>query len=54
MSIKENISLYRNIDFKNKENICKRLNIHEAIMSLPNQYDTIINKNGTDLSGGQK
>ncbi|GAA0106757.1 hypothetical protein UT300013_33820 [Paraclostridium sordellii] len=54
MSIKENISLYRNINFNNIVDICKRLNIHEAIMALPNQYDTVINKNGTDLSGGQR
>ncbi|HFL3667915.1 TPA: ABC transporter ATP-binding protein [Clostridioides difficile] len=54
MSIKENILLYRDIEFETIENICKRLNIHDTIMALPHKYDTIINKNGSDLSGGQR
>ncbi|MDK2587349.1 ABC transporter ATP-binding protein [Romboutsia sedimentorum] len=54
LSIKENITLYRDIPFESIENICKRLNIHDTIMSLPNEYETIINKNGNDLSGGEK
>ncbi|GAA0703158.1 ABC transporter ATP-binding protein [Paraclostridium ghonii] len=53
MSIKENIALYRDIDLDDIENVCKKLNIHETIMALPEKYDTIINKNGTNLSGGQ-
>nr|WP_284693979.1 ABC transporter ATP-binding protein [Paeniclostridium ghonii] len=53
MSIKENIALYRDIDLDDIENVCKKLNIHETIISLPEKYDTIINKNGTNLSGGQ-
>ncbi|HGM1125541.1 TPA: ATP-binding cassette domain-containing protein, partial [Clostridioides difficile] len=54
LSIKENISLYRDIPISKIINVCKQLNIHDTIMSLPNQYETIINKNGTDLSGGEK
>ena len=54
LSIKDNISLYREIEFNDIVNACKKLKIHDIIMTLPNKYDTILNKNGTDLSGGQK
>lgn len=54
LSIKENIALYRDIPFSKIVNICKKLNIHNTIMSLPNKYETVINENGTDLSGGEK
>lgn len=54
LSIKDNISLYRNVDFEIIKNVCKTLNIHDTIMTLPNNYDTVINKNGVDLSGGER
>lgn len=54
LSIKDNISLYREIEFNDIVNACKKLKIHDIIMTLPNKYDTILNKKGTDLSGGQK
>ncbi|WMT41970.1 ABC transporter ATP-binding protein [Paenibacillus sp. D2_2] len=44
ISIRENISLYRDVPLEMIENICKRLNLHELIISLPNQYDTVINE----------
>ncbi|WP_334076744.1 ABC transporter ATP-binding protein [Paenibacillus sanfengchensis] len=53
ISIRENISLYRDVPFEDIENICKRLNLHELIISLPNQYDTVINDEGLNFSGGQ-
>ncbi|GAE00761.1 multidrug resistance ABC transporter ATP-binding and permease [Clostridium botulinum B str. Osaka05] len=34
--------------------VCKLVGIHSYIDSLPNKYDSIIGKNGTNLSGGQK
>ena len=34
--------------------VCKRAYIDDYIMSLPNQYDTIIGEGGVNLSGGQK
>ena len=34
--------------------VCKRAYIDDYIMSLPNQYDTIIGEGGINLSGGQK
>jgi ATP-binding cassette subfamily B (MDR/TAP) protein 1 len=33
---------------------CRKANIHETIMSLPDQYDTSIGAVGSQLSGGQK
>ncbi|WP_164515171.1 ABC transporter ATP-binding protein [Paenibacillus lentus] len=53
ISIKENISLYRDVPLETIENVCKRLNLHELIISLPNQYDTVINEEGLNFSGGQ-
>lgn len=53
MSIRKNLSL---ID-SNKENqieACKRVGIHDYIMSLPKGYDTILTENATNFSGGQK
>ena len=47
LSIKDNISLYREIEFNDIVNACKKLKIHEIIMTLPNKYDTILIKNGT-------
>ncbi|MNW53292.1 Toxin RTX-I translocation ATP-binding protein [compost metagenome] len=53
ISIRENISLYRDVPLEDIENICKRLNLHELIINLPNQYDTVINDEGLNFSGGQ-
>lgn len=33
---------------------CKKANVHDFIMSLPEQYDTQVGDRGTQLSGGQK
>lgn len=54
MSIKDNIDLYRNTDINIIKDICKSLNIHDTIMSLSNDYNTIINVDGIDLSGGER
>ena len=34
--------------------VCKKAYIDDYIMSLPNQYDTVIGEGGVNLSGGQK
>ena len=53
MSIRENLSL---IDSNKKRQIdaCKRVGIHDFIMSLPNGYNTILKEDATNISGGQK
>lgn len=54
-TIKENI-LYGRLDASEEEIIeaCKRANIYDYIMSLPNGFDTEIGERGVKLSGGQK
>lgn len=53
MSIRENLSL---VDSNKEKQIeaCKRVGIHDFIMSLPNGYNTILKEDATDISGGQK
>lgn len=53
ISIQENISLYRDVPLEEIESVCKRLNLHELIISLPNQYNTVFNDEGLNFSGGQ-
>lgn len=53
MSIRENLSL---VDSNKERQIeaCKRVGIHDFIMSLPNGYNTLLKEDATDISGGQK
>lgn len=53
MSIRENLSL---VDSNKKKQIdaCKRVGIHDFIMSLPDKYNTILKEDATNISGGQK
>ena len=55
VSIKENIS-YGNTSASYNEIVdaSKSAAAHEFIMSLPNQYETIVGEKGFSLSGGQK
>ena len=56
ISIRENL-LLGNKDRDNIEEIhkvCKIVKIHDFIMSLPFQYDTVLEENGSNLSTGQK
>lgn len=53
MSIRKNLSLIdSNID--NQIAACKRVGIHDYIMSLPKGYNTILSENAANFSGGQK
>lgn len=54
LSIYENIALYRESSIEQIVEICKRLNIHNSIMALPNQYNSVIGKDGLNLSGGER
>ena len=53
MSIRANLSL---IDSNKNRQIdaCKRVGIHNFIMSLPDGYNTILKEDATNISGGQK
>lgn len=53
MSIKDNLSLIEPNKEKQVE-ACKRVGIHDFIMTLPNGYETILRENASNLSGGQK
>ncbi|MGI6658041.1 MAG: ABC transporter ATP-binding protein [Dethiobacteraceae bacterium] len=54
-TIKENL-LYAKRDAKQEEleEACRKANIHDFIMSLPDKYDTIVGNRGLKLSGGEK
>ncbi len=56
-----NTSIFNNFQIVKKEvtleevrEVCKKAYIDDYIMSLPNQYNTIIGEGGVNLSGGQK
>ena len=55
LSIKENLKLVKK-DLTDEEmiNACKIACLHEFIIGLPNQYDTVVGEGGVNLSGGQK
>lgn len=53
ISIRENFNLI-NKDIKKQEEICKFIGIDEFIKKLPKGYDTIIDENSHNISGGQK
>lgn len=53
-TIKENLDIMNKASMDSIATICRRLNIHDAIMELPNQYETEIGGDaGKVLSGGQ-
>lgn len=53
MSIRKNLSLVDS-NFENQIDACKRVGIHEYIMSLPKGYNTVLTENATNFSGGQR
>lgn len=54
-SIMENLKIISPGASRNKiEKACKKAQIHDFIMSLPEGYDTKLGEGGTRLSGGQK
>lgn len=53
MSIRANLSLIDS-NKKRQVNACKRVGIHDFIMSLPDGYNTILKEDATNISGGQK
>lgn len=53
ISIRENFNLI-NSDIKKQEEICKFVGIDKFIKSLPEGYNTVIDENSHNISGGQK
>lgn len=53
MSIRENLSLVDS-NFNNQINACKKVGIHDYIMSLKDGYNTKLIANGDNISAGQK
>lgn len=53
MSIRKNLGLIDS-DVEHQIEACKRVGIHEYIMSLPKGYNTVLSENATNFSGGQK
>lgn len=53
LSIKQNFDL---VDKNSKKQVemCKRVGIHDFIMSLPKGYNTILREDAKNISGGQK
>lgn len=54
-----NMSIKKNLDFVDKNiehqiDACKRVGIHDFIMSLPKNYHTVLRENANNISGGQK
>lgn len=55
LTIFENFKLVKeDITLEEVRECCKKAYIDEYIMSLPNQYETVIGEGGINLSGGQK
>jgi len=53
-TIYENIALKRSKDsIESVVEIAKKVNLHEFIMGLPDQYDTVLCDKGKNLSGGE-
>lgn len=53
LSIRENLSLV-NSNKQAQIEACKKVGLHNFIMSLKDGYNTILKENATNLSGGQK
>lgn len=55
VSIRDNLRLVKeNLTEEEMIEACKSACLHDFIMNLPNQYDTIIGEGGVNLSGGER
>lgn len=55
MSILDNLKIVKsNATFDEIKEVCRLAVLDDFIISLPNQYDTIVGEGGVSLSGGQK
>ena len=53
MSIRENLN-FVDTNVEHQVEACKKVGMHDFIMSLPEQYDTVLRENANNISGGQK
>ncbi len=55
LSIMDNFQIVKeDVTLEEVREVCKKAYIDDYVMSLPNQYNTIIGEGGVNLSGGQK
>jgi ABC-type bacteriocin/lantibiotic exporter with double-glycine peptidase domain len=54
ISIKDNLQWFTQSSEEQIMKACKMANIHDDIMNLPHQYETIINEASTNISSGQR
>ena len=53
-TIRNNITMYQNVNDKDFSNICKIVCLDEFVMKMFLGYDTKLEENGVNLSGGQR
>ena len=53
-TVKANIAMGRKIDDEEMDRTCKMMNMQEFIGKLPQGYETRLEKNGENLSGGER
>lgn len=53
-SIMDNLTCFGLVEEERVYDICKKLGIHEKIMSFSEGYETIVNEKNLNLSGGEK
>ncbi|PCH51782.1 MAG: type I secretion system permease/ATPase [Cellvibrionales bacterium] len=53
-SISENVARFSDVDPEAVVQACKKADVHEMVLRLPEGYDTIIGPGGGTLSGGQR
>lgn len=53
-TIRSNLAFGRNVSDEAIADMCRKLLIHDVIMSFPNGYDTDVGERGILLSGGQR
>lgn len=53
-TIYNNLVLGQKIDMDFLRDVCMKVHIYDFIMKCPNQFETIIDENGKNLSGGEK
>lgn len=53
-TLKNNIKMNRKIDDEKLRQMCEKMEIQDLVDKLPNGYDSVLDKNGENLSGGER